>query len=244
MTDQEKLNQLFNAALTDSTDYEKPLARALIQQVPAPAALPITASDFMQVTLPTLPPIMEMPLANAGLDATASAELGALLDEQRVRLGRKRRRETLVTLGVCLTLTGGSCGWFVQSPNRIQAFKEVMRDFRSFGDVQGMVAKYKVALDKIAVRSKQIDQATAAMGVKHSAADDKDPYFEKEMQAMMGGKGRTVGQRNTQLQKTFGQPKLVATATKDQVALAKDQVAPAKDQVATVADGQSFEWKH
>ncbi len=244
MTDQEKLNQLFQAALKDTTEYDKPLARAFIQQVPVPAAMPIMACDFKEASLPTFPPVMEMPVANAGLDAAASAELGTLLDDQRARLGRKRRREMLVTLGVCLALTGGSCGWFVQSPDRIQAFNEVMRDLRSVGDVQGMVAKYKQALDRIAVRSKQIDEATAAMGVKPSAADDKDPYFEKETLAMMGGKGKTVGQRNAQLQKSFGKPKDLENLTKGQDTPTKDQTAPPKDQVVTTADGASLDWKH
>ena len=135
-----------------------------------------------------------------------------------------------------LALTGGTCGWFVQSSQRMQAFNEVMRDFRSFSDVQSMMAKYKQALDRISNRSKQIDGATAAMGVKHSAADDKDPYFEKETLAMMGGEGKTVGQRNAQLQKSFGKPQDLENLTKGQDTPTKDLNAPPKDQVATTAD--------
>jgi hypothetical protein len=149
------------------------------------------------VEIPVAPPV------NAGLDDATATELGELLDEQRARIKRKHLRQTLTTLAACVALSGGGFGWFVQSPERVQAFKDAIKDVRSVGDVKSLVAKYQDALDRVSARSQQIDQATAAMGVKASAADDEDPYFEAEMQAMMGGEGKTVGQRNKALQKNF-----------------------------------------
>ena len=115
-----------------------------------------------------------------------------------------------------------------QSPERMRALGEVMQDFRSVGDVKGLVAKYQDALDRISARSQQIDQATAAMGIKPSEGDEEDPYFEAEMKEMMGGEGKTVGQRNKALQDNFSHME-----KKDGKALAK--AAPLKEE-------DSFDW--
>jgi hypothetical protein len=204
MTDQVKLQRLFEAALKDSSDFNKPFTRAF----PTPQAR-VAGPVVVVQAQPELvePPVVEArvePLANAGLNETDSAELGALLQEQQQRKTRKRRREALITLSVLVAVIGGGCGWFVQSPQRIQALNEAIRDIRSVGDVTSMVAKYQASLDKVAVRSKQIDQATEAMGVSSNEADEKDPNMEAEMLAMMGGEGKTTGQRNQMLQKSFG----------------------------------------
>ncbi|GAA5126882.1 hypothetical protein JIN84_09505 [Luteolibacter yonseiensis] len=235
MTDKEKLNKLFQAALQDSSEPGKPPTRVfptspaaaapVPPQEPAPAPIPVAAAP------PEPAPDLVRPMENAGLDEAASKELGLLLDEQMERKKRGRRRELLVTLGVCLALAGGGYGWFVQSPQRVQAFQEAMRDLRASGDVSSMVAKYRQALDRVAVRSQQIDQATAAMGVKGGAGDEKDPYMEEEMRAMMGGeKGKTVGQRNKMLQDNFGHME------------AKEGKARADGAVKT-NETNSFDWK-
>jgi hypothetical protein len=118
------------------------------------------------------------------------------------RQKRKRRRELIGTFVVLLGLNGGGLGGFVQSPSRLLAFREAMADIRSVGDVAAMVAKYQVALDKIATRSNQIDPATEAMG----------------------GEGKTTGQRNQKLQNAFGKQ---FKAPEPAVAPTSDQ-APAK----------------
>jgi len=114
------------------------------------------------------------------------------------RQKRKRRRELIGTFVVLLGLNGGGLGGFVQSPSRLLAFREEMADIRSVGDVAAMVAKYQVALDKIATRSNQIDPATEAMG----------------------GEGKTTGQRNQKLQNAFGKqfkaPEPAVEPTSDQ----------------------------
>lgn len=207
MTDKEKLQRLFDAALKDSSEVSKAPTRAFPTAV-AEAAVPAPVSPVaMTVLIPASPSVVVIPEADAakvGLTAEASAELGALLDEQMARKKRKHRREALVTLGVFLAITGGGFGWFVQSPQRVQAFTDAMRDIRSVGDVASMVAKYQAALDKVAVRSKQIDQATESMGVSSDQSGEEDPNMEAEMLAMMGGQGKTTGQRNQVLQQSFG----------------------------------------
>lgn len=245
MTDKEKLQKLFQAALQDTSEVNKAPTRAFPTAPPQAAAVmavPATAPVFQPIPAQPTPAVELLPdpeapvrpMANAGLDAVASAELGILLDEQRERKSRQRRRELLMTLGVFLALTGGGYGWFVQSPQRVQAFKEAMRDIRASGDVMGMVSQYRKALDKIAVRSEQIDEATAAMGVKKSAKDDEDPYMEAEMSKMMGGKdkGKTVGERNKLLQQNFGH-----------MAKKEGSDKPTEEPKTPAPVGNSFDWK-
>ena len=105
------------------------------------------------------------------LDDAASTEMGALLDEKNRRQSRRRKIEALVVAGVLLVGTGGTSAWFVQSPERMQALSEVVQDFRSLGDVKSIVAKYQKALDRVSSRSKQIDQATLAMGIESNPND-------------------------------------------------------------------------
>ena len=278
MTDRDKLQQLFQAALQDSTPEGKAsLARAFptrhtsapetdvapqhpvpVAAAPAPVAVAPVPQPFAAAPIGPAPaPFSPMPAAPASvgaaefdprktvapvaLDATAAEELGALLDEQNARKKRRARRAALCTLAFFLTTTGGFSAWFVQNPERVQAFKDAMRDIRSVADVQSMVAKYDAALERIQVRSKQIDQASMAMGIDPTkTANEEDPYFEAEMKGMMGSdaKGKaskTVGQRNGMLKDKFGHmEKDHAPATNPKQS--SEQVAK-----ANAADG--FDWK-
>ncbi len=139
------------------------------------------------------------------LDAAAADELGTLLDERVARDRRKRKREILVTLLVVFSITGGGTGWFVQNPDRVQALKDAIREIRSVGDVKSIVANFQASLDRVGARSQQLDQATATMGVTASPEDLADPNMDAEMKELMGGDGKTVGQRNSTLQKAFGE---------------------------------------
>lgn len=151
---------------------------------------------------PEIPPVLADPSVPV-LDDAASDELAILLDEQMKRRKRKQRIASITTACALLSIASGSTIWFVQSPDRITALKEALQDIRSVGDVKSIVAKFQASLDKVAVRGKQIEAATAAMGVTANAADEEDPFFEAEMKDMMGGEGRTVGQRNRQLKDAF-----------------------------------------
>ena len=101
--------------------------------------------------------------------------------------------------------TGGAAGWVVTNPERFNAMKDVIAEIKSVGDIQGMVKKYQKALDKIAVRGEQINDATIAMGVDPASADDMaDQGFDAEMRAMMGEDGGpTTAARNAKLMEKF-----------------------------------------
>jgi hypothetical protein len=246
MTDKQKLQSLFDAALKDpslpsATAPTRAFPTPVFEAVAVPAAVmpaaPVQVAQQPMAVMPEVPvaaPAVETasaPTMAALLDDAASAELAALLDEQHRRLKRKRRVEALVTAIVLFGSTGGGAAWFVQSPERVTAFKEAMRDIRSVGDVKSLVAKYQDALDRIGARGKQVEQATIAMGIKPTAADDEeDPYMDAEMKQMMGGegKGKTIGERNSAMKKSFGD-------------MAKKNGGIPKAEVALKSE-ESFEW--
>ena len=233
MTDNAKLQQIFQAALkAPPAEGKAALARAFPTPVPV-AAVPAAVESVPEIA-PEPPAASPAPVVNAGLSDAESKELAALLDEQHQRKSRRRRRELIGTLIVVFGLTGGGFGWFVQSPARIQAFREAIADIRSVGDVQAMVAKYQKALDKIAVRSTQIDQATESMGGSANQDGMKDVNMDAEMHAMMGGEGKTTGERNKMLQNAFGK-KFKAP---------ESAVKPAADPaIAKTASADSFDFK-
>lgn len=219
----EKLQKLFQAALLDANEEKVTLARAypkstldtLAAQAATPSAPLIPAQPEPVATVPAqvVAPVTTatefvQPMDNAGLDAASAEELRILLEEQHLRLKRKRRRETVGALVVFLALTGGGFGWFVHSPERVQAVREAIKEVRSVGDIQGLVAKYQKALDKIGTRSQDIAAATESMGVSADQTGMKDVYMDAEMKQMMGKEGgKTVGERNKMLQEKFGNVK-------------------------------------
>lgn len=222
MTDQEKLQKLFDAALRDSSPIEKAPTRAVPQPLAAPAS-PRIQEKTVTASAPAAPESPSQPVADAPvLDKAAAEELGALLDEQVRRRRRKHRIESMVAAVTLLGLTGGSVGWFVQSPERVEAFRAVLKDIRSVGDVKSMVAKYEAALKRISARGQQIDQASSAMGVKPSEKDEKDAYFDSEMKQMMGGEGKTTGERAGKMQQAFGDMRKKHGVSPEHVAATED----------------------
>ncbi|MEO5917715.1 MAG: hypothetical protein ABIS50_26020 [Luteolibacter sp.] len=250
MTDKEKLQQLFQAALQDSSHGTKPLARAFptapavvtppVLQSPSPA--PVQPAVVVEVPAPRAIEPLVQPMPNAGLDHETATELGALLDAQIKRKARRRRRELVMTLVVCFGLTGGGYGWFIQSPSRVQAFSDAMKDIRSVGDIKGMVAKYQKALDRVAARGQQIDQASVAMGVDPTKVSNEDAYFTEETKDVMKVEGVDMGARNKRLQDSLG--KLAkhpdAAAAVAEADAAKKPGKPVDKSVAKTGD--SFEW--
>lgn len=203
MTDNETLQKLFEAALREPSPATSG---------PPKHAVPVTVSNEMEPPNPTATgpapepepePVEATPEAPT-LDRATADELGTLLDEKVRKTARKRRRNALITAFVLFGSTGGGAAWFLQSPERIEALSSAIQEIRSVGDVKTIVGRFQKALDKIAVRSQQIDQATAALGVTPTAEDEKDPYMEAEMKEMTGGEGKTVGERNRALQTSFG----------------------------------------
>ncbi len=211
MTDQEKLQRLFDAALRDSSEIDKTPTR-LLPKTPIPAARAIPVAESV-VEIQPEPSAQEwgQTVANLGLDEQASSELATLLEAQNQRTTSKRRRDAVITLVTCIAMVGGGFGWFVKSPERLRAFREAMTEVRSAGDVGAILANYQKAVDRIGARSNSIDEATESMGVSSNQDDAKDPNLEAEMLAMTGGEGKSVGQRNQLLQEKFGK---IATAAR------------------------------
>ncbi len=203
------MQKLFAAALRAPAESEAIKPTRAVPVTPAVAAVPqapapIPAQTAMEPTVPAATQVPATPSINAGLDNAASAELAALLDAQNLRKQRRQRRDSLIAALLLLGFVGGGVGWFIHSPNRVKAFREAINDIRSVGDVRSIVAKYNVALEKIKVRSAQVDGATTTLGVDPTKDDGKDPYLEKEMKEMAGGEGKTVGERNRLLREKFG----------------------------------------
>lgn len=223
MTGREDLDKLFEAALhgtqapsrfgtPDSMKKAAPAAfnrPAPFQAAPAPAAptAPFQAAPFVAAApAPAGPEVVLDKSGVTSLDSAINAELAEIMDRKIDREKSRRRRGRLVLLLIFLVTTGGATGWVVLNPERLEAFKLTIAEIKSAGDIKGMVAKYQVALDKVAVRGKQIDAATASIGVDPASVDEQaDPGFDKEMREMMGEEGgKTTAARDKILRDKFG----------------------------------------
>lgn len=253
MTDKQKLQQLFDAALKTPVANEgvapkRAFPKPGLDFEPAPIPSPVTAPVTAFQAVPAPAPVQAAPdpatakavfeaveacapePAAPALDKEAAEELGALLDERIAKKARRRKLELVCTLVVFFGTTGGTAAWFVQSPARMQAMREVIRDFRQYGDIKSMVAKYQEYIDKIAARNKQIDQASNTLGVDPTKVDHSDETMDAEMKQMMGKEGgKTLGERNKALQAAFGER-------------AEQAGGPMKANVA-LKENESFNWK-
>jgi hypothetical protein len=148
MTHAEKLQQLFEAALKDSSDLHKAPTRAF----PTPLGVPqVPAIQAASAPEPAPAPVVEisaLPVANAGLSDAVSAEPATLPDRQTPQETGSGRCRAMIALGVFLALAGGGFCWFVQSPQRVLAWQEAFREVRSVGDATSIVSKYQAAMDK------------------------------------------------------------------------------------------------
>jgi hypothetical protein len=239
MTDQAKLQQLFQAALkSPPADYgvnpvkQRSVPSAVSTALPTAA---VAAVDKLPVASPAV--TAEEPAAASvepgrGLNREESEALGALLDGQVRRRKRKHRMEALVTALVLFSMTTGGLGWFVSDASRVQAFQAAVREIRSVGDIKALVASYQESLDRIAARSNQIDHASMAMGSDPSKCTDEDPSMDAEMSEMMGEDGGpTVGSRNQRLRESFGD-----MARQSDLGDAKDSAT------SETANADKFDW--
>lgn len=215
MTDKEKLQQLFNAALLDDSSLTKAPTRAFPESKVSQGYVPpaatstktVVAEENAEAHVAASSPAADgqvEALPNAGLDEATSNELGRLLDEQHARVSLRRRREWVTAVLVLVGLVGGGIGWFASSPARVSALGTALAEIRSVGDVKGMMGKYQGALDKIGTRGAEIEETSKAMGVDTAAVGNEDPYLEAETEAFTGEKGSGVGARNRQMQEKFG----------------------------------------
>ncbi len=211
MTNREDLDKLFEAALrqTEPPGYSTgahakvPAKLESIPYTPAPpfAAAPVTI-EKPSVASPDLP-VLDAQGA-ASLDQAMNAELEAIVDAKMAKAKAQRRRGAVATM-LFFTLTlGGASAWMVTSPERMAALSEALSEIKSLGDVGGLVAKYQAALDKVAVRSQQIDAATEMMGVDPASVVSDQQGFDQEMRELAGEEGGpTTAQRDAKLREKF-----------------------------------------
>ncbi len=235
MANQEKLRQLFDAALKDPSELKKIPTQAFPRQVSLECAAPAHVSNSpacASYTLPVQAAPVQAHKGNLGLDQATSTEVGLLLDEQRLRLKHKRMRSSVIALASCLALTGGGVGWFVSSPQRIQALKLAVQEVRSAGNLTEMLATYQKSLDRVGKHGGHTDQATLALGGDPQAKGQQDPNMDAEMKEMMGGEGKTTGDRSKALQSG-----MVGKLAEDARKKAQSNIAAAP--VATSPHGKS-----
>lgn len=146
MTHAEKLQQLFEAALKDPSDLRKSPTRSFPT---THDVLPLAVNQQARPPEPAPAPVVEAPpgpVVNAVLSDTASTDPGARPDGRQRQETGTLRNGMLLALGVLFALTGIGFCWFVQSPQRVEAWQEAIRDVRSVGDVTSIGAKYQAAL--------------------------------------------------------------------------------------------------
>lgn len=137
----------------------------------------------------------------------ASEEFSAIIDAKMARTRKKHSRSFLFTLVLFFAPILGGSGWFISNPERVDTLRAVTSEIRSAGDITAIIAKYRKALDKVAVRGKHLDEASAMMGIDpDSVPDDDDGFLDHEMRDMAGADGGpTVTQRNQRFKATFGE---------------------------------------
>ncbi len=180
---------------------EQPVADILETTAPSPFTPVFQAAPPEEDTQPE---VVLCEHGAASLDQSLNAELAVILDAKIAKEKKSKKIYRIAVLSILLLSIGGGTGWVVLNPERYQAFKEVLSEIRSVADIGQMTEKYQKSLDKVAERGKQIDAASAAMGVDVSKVDENDPSLDKAMQNMMGEEGgKTTGERNKILKDKF-----------------------------------------
>jgi hypothetical protein len=130
VTQAEKLQQLFDAALKDPSELHKHPTRAfptaggsITPAVNPPGSTPEPRpAPVAKVSAP--------PVITARLPGEALVKQVEQLEKQQPPTASKVRYGTLLIFGLFLALTGAGFCWFVQSPQRIEAITEVIRPDR------------------------------------------------------------------------------------------------------------------
>lgn len=144
--------------------------------------------------------------ANGGLrpdcepDELEEVDLSSLLDLQDERQEKDSKRTNRVILKSCGLVFVAVLVWYaVSSTHRrqvdglIQNVKESRTDVKQMSNPKGIMGSYDEVLQKLGSRSEDIDTATRSLGVDPTTV--KEDGMDPEMKGMMGGKGRTVGER-------------------------------------------------
>ena len=228
-TNKEALQKIFEAALKEPEPQYTPTARlnsrvptesypkARSYGEPAPAARRVIEPVSNDTITPDAPkkktePVetaktVNIPTIAAGSHDAASAELAGILDKKMAKDNSKRKAQFLMILIVLAGGIGGGIAWFIQSPDRVTELKSAVTEVQSATDVESITGEYDKSLEKVAVRGNQLDEATSALGASTELKAGEDGYMDKEMKGMMGGEGKTAGERAHGMEKSFGDQK-------------------------------------
>ena len=136
---------------------------------------------------------------------TLETDLSSLLDLQDQRQADESKRASRTMIGAFGFLLAFGLVWYaVAETNRrkvdglIQNVIESRRDLDQMSNPSEVTAAYDEVLAKLGNRSTDIDTATRSMGVDPSTV--KEDGMDPEMKTMMGGEGRTVGERKREVE--------------------------------------------
>lgn len=137
-------------------------------------------------------------------DDTLETDLSSLLDLQLQRQATESKHTSRVILfGFALLMASGLVWYVASETNRlkvdglIQNVKESRKDLDQISNPPAILGAYDEAMEKLGTRSTDIDTATRSMGVDPKTV--KEDGMDQEMKGMMGGHGRTVGERDRTL---------------------------------------------
>lgn len=164
---------------------------------------------------------------------TEEVDLSTLLDLQDERHLAESRQSTRLILrffGFLLIVAGF---WYaVSAGNRrkvdglIQDVKDSRRDLQQISSPEGMTASYDQVLEKLGTRATDIDTASQSLGVDPAGVPEDG--MDAEMKTMMGGEGRTAGERQRVVEGVAHAVGMKAPTTHAAAAVsAKPVVAPA-----------------
>ncbi len=140
--------------------------------------------------------------AVASLDGGLNAELEAILDKKIAKERAKRRRDRLMVMVLLIGMVGGSAGWLVANPDKMEAIQKVISEIGKASDPNAVANEYKKSLEKVAVRGDQLGDATSMIGGK--AGEGEDPGMSKEMKQVAGDDaGLSPDERQKQLKEKF-----------------------------------------
>lgn len=136
-------------------------------------------------------------------------DISQLIDEQIARLAKKRRHANWVTLSFFGLMVGSASAWYSSSKDNSRIVADLITDIKASGkdfdlirSVTCMASQYDKALEIISNRSKDINKATISLGIDPKSV--KEDGMESEMKDMMGGKGKTIGERDRMLKQELG----------------------------------------
>ena len=136
---------------------------------------------------------------------TLETDLSSLLDLQDQRQADESKRASRTMIGAFGFLLAFGLVWYAAAEtNRrkvdglIQNVIESRRDLDQMSNPSEVTAAYDEVLAKLGNRSTDIDTATRSMGVDPSTV--KEDGMDPEMKTMMGGEGRTVGERKREVE--------------------------------------------